>query len=119
NEKSFTAEGAERRQSEDDLLLPTQSSLCALRALCGEIILLLQHFELDVLEPDVGRAAAVDLQADHAAAGEHRVLVAAHQVAVDPDLHVRALRLDRVVVPLVRLDELLAALLDQEPAAAL
>src|SRR6185437_13479401 len=80
---------------------------------------LLQHFELDVLEADLGRAAAMDLQADHAAPRQLRVLVIADQIAVDPNLHVRTLRFHNVLVPFAGLDELLASFLHEQAAAAL
>src|SRR6185312_12454960 len=78
---------------------------------------LFQNFEFDVLEANLGRAAAVHLQADDAAPRQLRVLVIADQVAVDPDLHVRTLRFDGVVVPLAGLDELFAAFLGEQAAA--
>jgi len=61
----------------------------------------------------------VQLQADHAAAGELLVGVVGAEVPVDPDPHPGADRLDHVVVPLAGLDELLAAVFGEQAAAAL
>ena len=47
----------------------------------------MEDFELDILVAHVGRAAAVDLECDAAAAGELFVGVVADQLAVDPDAH--------------------------------
>ena len=72
---------------------------------------LLQHFQLQFLEAYFQRAAAVHLQAEDAAARQLVVLIVGTQVTVDPDADAAADGLDNVVVPLVGLDELLAAVL--------